>query len=64
MPKKNVRVYSIRGEIISHSWRFRIGVYALRIDDLVALAQSRVAHSLTTEECQKYLHMEACPSAP
>ncbi|MBI4771839.1 MAG: hypothetical protein HY784_15855 [Chloroflexi bacterium] len=33
----------------------------LRIEDLVALAQSRVTRSLTAEECQKYLHTEPCP---
>ncbi len=36
-------------------------VYALRLEDLVALAKSRVTRTLTTEECQKYLHVEACP---
>ena len=36
-------------------------VHVLPVDELIALAQSRVTRSLTTEECQKYLHMEACP---
>jgi WD40 repeat protein len=36
-------------------------VYALRLEDLIALAKSRVTRSLTTEECQQYLHVEACP---
>ena len=36
--------------------------FLLRIDDLLALAQSRVTRSLTLEECQKYLHVETCPS--
>jgi WD40 repeat protein len=37
-----------------------VRVYLLRIDDLVALAQSRLTRSLTSAECQQYLH-SACP---
>jgi WD40 repeat protein/DNA-binding SARP family transcriptional activator len=37
-------------------------VYALPIDDIVAIAKTRVTRSLTTDECQKYLHTETCPS--
>jgi WD40 repeat protein/transcriptional regulator with XRE-family HTH domain len=36
-------------------------VYVLPLEELVALAQSRVARSLTTEECRKYLNVEPCP---
>jgi len=36
-------------------------VYVLRIEDLLVLARSRVARSLTDAECQQYLHMEVCP---
>ena len=39
-------------------------LYLLKIEDLMALARSRVTRSLTTEECQKYLHVEACPTEP
>ena len=35
-------------------------LYLLRIEDLLALARSRVARSLTDEECQQYLH-GPCP---
>lgn len=38
-----------------------VRVYLLRIEDLLALAQSRVTRSLTIEECKKYLHVEQCP---
>ena len=38
-----------------------VRVYALRLDDLVKVAQSRVTRSRTTEECQRFLHMERCP---
>jgi WD40 repeat protein/DNA-binding SARP family transcriptional activator len=41
-----------------------VRVYALRVDDLVKIAQSRVTRSLTTAECQKYLHVEKCPTTP
>jgi WD40 repeat protein len=38
-----------------------VRVFLLRIDELLALAQSRVTRSLTTAECKKYLHVEQCP---
>jgi dipeptidyl aminopeptidase/acylaminoacyl peptidase len=37
-------------------------VYALRLEDLIKIAQSRLTRSLTIEECQKYLHVDACPA--
>ena len=39
-------------------------VYLPQIEDLLALAKSRVSRSLTTEECQQYLHVDACPVEP
>jgi len=36
-------------------------VYALRIEDLMAIARSRLTRSFTLEECQKYLHQATCP---
>jgi hypothetical protein len=38
--------------------------YALRLEDLMALARTRVPRSLTDEECQQYLHVEQCPPSP
>ena len=38
-----------------------VRVHALQLEDLIALARSRVTRSLTVEECQQYLHVEACP---
>jgi WD40 repeat protein len=35
--------------------------HVVSTDELVALARSRVTRSLTTLECQKCLHLEACP---
>jgi WD40 repeat protein len=41
-----------------------VRTYVVDTDELVALARSRVTRSLTTEECQKYLHVDECPPAP
>jgi WD40 repeat protein len=42
------------------------GIYilALPIEDVLQLAKSRVTRSLTTEECQQYLHVDVCPTSP
>lgn len=37
-------------------------VFPLNLKELLALAQIRITRSLTTEECQKYLHIEQCPT--
>jgi WD40 repeat protein len=37
-------------------------VYALRLEDLIKIARSRLTRALTDAECQKYLHMDACPA--
>lgn len=36
-------------------------VYLLKLDELVALARSRLTRTWTFEECQKFLHADACP---
>ena len=41
-----------------------VHIFVLPIEDLVALARSRVTRSLTTEECQQYLHVDECPAVP
>ena len=41
-----------------------VRVYLLRIEEVLALAQTRVTRSLTLEECQKYLHVDVCPAVP
>ncbi len=38
-----------------------VRTYALALDHLVTLAQSRLTRELTGEECNKFLHTEACP---
>ena len=39
-------------------------VYALAIEDLLTIAKSRVTRTLTTSECQKFLHLAECPPGP
>lgn len=39
-----------------------VRVYTLQMEDLVALARSRLTRSLTKAECQKYLRRESCPA--
>jgi WD40 repeat protein len=39
-------------------------VYLPQIEDLLALAKSRVTRALTNEECAKYLHVTQCPTEP
>jgi hypothetical protein len=41
-----------------------IYVFVLPLDELIALAKSRLTRSLTTEECQQYLHVTTCPVGP
>ena len=41
-----------------------VRVYLLQLEELIALAKSRVTRSLTTEECHKYLRLAQCPSEP
>ena len=36
-------------------------IFLLKIDELLALARSRVTRTLTVEECRKYLHVDECP---
>jgi WD40 repeat protein/DNA-binding SARP family transcriptional activator len=39
-------------------------VYTLDVDELVALAQSRLTRWFTLAECQHYLHLDECPPEP
>lgn len=36
-------------------------VFLLRVQDLVALARSRLTRGWTSEECQRFLHTDQCP---
>jgi WD40 repeat protein/class 3 adenylate cyclase len=41
-----------------------IYIFALPIEDVVALAKSRLTRTFTPEECRQYLHVDACPVVP
>ena len=41
-----------------------VRVYTLDMDELTGLARSRVARTLTSEECRQCLHPEECPDNP
>jgi WD40 repeat protein/transcriptional regulator with XRE-family HTH domain len=38
-----------------------VRIYALDMEDLILLARQRLTRSLTSAECQQYLHMQECP---
>jgi hypothetical protein len=39
-----------------------VRVWALDIDDLLAIAHQKVTRSLTEDESRQYLHVDACPA--
>jgi WD40 repeat protein/transcriptional regulator with XRE-family HTH domain len=56
--------FSPDGKRLAVSGMSGIYVFALPVDELVTLAKSHVSRTLTTEECQQYLHLRASPAAP
>jgi WD40 repeat protein len=40
-----------------------VRLYAVHMEDLIALARARLTRGFTLEECQKYLHMDICPTS-
>jgi WD40 repeat protein len=38
-----------------------VRVWALDLDDLIAIARTKVTRSLTADECRQYLYLAACP---
>lgn len=40
-----------------------VRIYVLPIEDLMTIARLRLTRSLTTEECQRFLHVAECPSS-
>ena len=55
--------FSPDGKRLAASSADGVRIYALPLEDIIALAKSRVTRSLTADECRKYLHMETCPAA-
>jgi len=61
--------FSPDGKRLVAGWSYRgtpgsVRVFALDLNDLVAIAKSRVTRALTNDECQKYLHVDQCPEKP
>jgi WD40 repeat protein len=56
--------FSPDGKRLAVGGKSGIYVFVLPIDEVVALAKSRLTRSLTTEECQQYLHVTTCPVEP
>lgn len=51
-------------QLVTGSADGSVRVYALDIEDLMELARQRLTRRFTDQECQKFLHMDACPLAP
>jgi len=56
--------FSPDGKRLAVGTELGVNIFILPIGDLVALAKQRVTRSLTTDECQQYLHVEQCPATP
>ena len=48
------KLASVGDDGIAHVW-------ALDLDDLIAIATDRLTRSLSDDECRQYLHVERCP---
>jgi WD40 repeat protein len=51
-------LYAIAGDALAPA---TIRAYFTQLEDLVAFARTRVTRSLTSTECQQYLHLPECP---
>jgi WD40 repeat protein len=60
----NVEISPDGKYVYSTCWGGLLHGHVVDVDELLALAESRVSRSLTDEECQTYLHLEACPVEP
>ena len=47
--------------LMTAGWDGIFRIWALDLEELTALAQSRITRVITEAECQAYLHLEACP---
>jgi basic membrane protein A len=60
----NEVLFSPDGKLLATGGNSGVRVYLLQVNDLIALAKTRVTRSLTAEECQKYLHLNKATCAP
>jgi WD40 repeat protein len=56
--------FSPDGKRLAVGGRSGVSIFYLQIEDVIALAKSRVTRALTLEECQQYLHVDTCPAVP
>jgi len=56
--------FSPDGKYLAVGANSGIYIFVVPIQDLITFADSRVTRPLTLEECQKYLHIQQCPSNP
>jgi hypothetical protein len=62
-PSENIILLALAKQIVTASRDSTARVYLTRIEDLMALARTRVTRELTCEERQKYLHENiTCPT--
>jgi WD40 repeat protein len=57
-------LFSSDGKVLATGGEGGVHIYVLQIDELITLAKTRVTRSLTTGECQKYLHLDQAACAP
>lgn len=57
-------IFSPDGKLLATGGESGVHVYLLQINDLIALAKTRLTRSLTAEECHKYLHLEKSGCEP
>jgi hypothetical protein len=65
LPRETARVEITedKGLLAASGGDGTVRIYVLPIEDLMALARSRLTRSLTDQECQQYLHVGRCPPA-
>ena len=56
-------VFSPDGSKLASAGPGLVRVWALDLDDLIAIADTKVTRTLTDEECRQYLHVARCPAA-
>jgi len=61
-PVRQVRFSPDGSRLVSIGRDGAVRVWALDLDDLMAIAHDKITRELTHEECRQYLHLDSCPS--